>query len=101
MKAQLELGLDQLLARRRAQLLEAGDLDHRERLECQVGQRRSAPQSERLVQKLRADLGSPSFGGLRDEPLEPVQIDLIGGDVEHVAGRASANEVATEQLAQA
>ncbi len=100
MPAQLELGVDQLLARRCPQLLESRDLDARERLEREVGERRPAPEAERLAQELRAPLGVSALGRLRHEPLEAVQIDLLGLDVQHVARLPSAHEIAAERLAQ-
>lgn len=44
--ADCELGVEQVFLRRGAQLLEAGDLDLREGLERQVGQRSPAPEPQ-------------------------------------------------------
>ena len=51
--AEREVGLDPLLERRQPQLLEPRRLDPRERLVVELGQRRPAPQRERLAQQAR------------------------------------------------
>ena len=51
--AERELGLDALLERGEAQLLEPRDRRRRERLVGEVGERRAAPQRERLAQQRR------------------------------------------------
>ena len=50
--AEREVGLDPFLDRRQAQVLEPSDLCLRERLERELGQRRAAPERERLVQRV-------------------------------------------------
>ena len=50
--AELELGVDQLLAGSRAKLFEPSHLDVYEGLEREVGQRRPAPEAECLAQEL-------------------------------------------------
>ena len=50
--AQLEFGVDQLLAGSRAKLFEPSHLDVYEGLEREVGQRRPAPEAECLAQEL-------------------------------------------------
>ena len=52
MAAQLELGLDQLLARGRVKFLDSRHLDARERLEREVGQGWPTPEAECLAQEL-------------------------------------------------
>ena len=56
--AEREIGLDPLLQRDRAQLLEPGDLRLRERLVEEVGERGATPERERLAQR--------ALGGSRD-----------------------------------
>ena len=53
MAAEREVGLDPLLERRQPQILEPSRLDARERLVGELGQRRPAPQGERLAQQAR------------------------------------------------
>jgi hypothetical protein len=48
--AECEVGLEAFLERCEAQLLETGDLALGERLVGEVGERRAAPEGERLVQ---------------------------------------------------
>ena len=85
-RATFEIGLDSLFEGSRPKLLEAGDLGLGERLESEVGKRRSSPERERLPELLVASLGleRPCPG---NEPLELVDVDLLGGDVQEIAGR--------------
>src|SRR5262249_39835720 len=53
---ELELGLDQFLARGGAQLFHAGDLDLGERLVGEIRERRTAPERERLAEESRTPL---------------------------------------------
>ena len=86
--AEHELRLDQPFERDGMQLVEPGGLALRERLVGEVGQRRAAPQRERLLEgrhrglrASRVELGP----GLRHEPLEPVRVELLGVELELVA----------------
>src|SRR5213076_1345690 len=63
---ELELGLDQLLVGGGAELLEASDLDARERFEGEIGQGRPAPETKRLAQELCAPLGIAALRRLCD-----------------------------------
>ena len=54
--AERQVGLDPLLERRQPQILEPAALDPRERLLAELGQRRAAPQPERLAQQARRTL---------------------------------------------
>ena len=87
--AQGELGFDAPLERGEAQLLETGALVAGELLR-ELGQRRPAPQPERVPQELgrlrRISLieFAPALG---DETLEAGEIELILTDLEEVAGR--------------
>ena len=51
--SELEVGIDPLLERAHAQLLEAFGLDQGERLVDQVGQRQTAPEPKRLLERAR------------------------------------------------
>ena len=79
-----ELGLDPLLPRDQAQLLEPLDVDARERLELEVRERPAAPQALAVPQHpgraFRVPLleRSPPLG---QQPLEAVQVELAGLDV--------------------
>ena len=57
--AERELRLDPPLDRGQAQLLEPGDLRLSERLVGEVGQRRAAPERQRLGRQLQRPLGLP------------------------------------------
>jgi hypothetical protein len=57
-----EVGLDPLLDGGQAELLEAGDLLLSERVEGELGERRAAPEPERLSQPARRHR-SPGNGG--------------------------------------
>jgi hypothetical protein len=56
--AHRQIGLDAVLDCGRTQILQAGDLGRRERLERHVGQRRAAPLLERRPQSRRRALGA-------------------------------------------
>ena len=73
----------------RAQLLEPGDLGLRERLVHEVGERRAAPERERLAERRLGGLpGSPACSASlassarRDEH---VHVDGLPVELEHVA----------------
>ena len=89
MAALLEPQLDDLLARRQLELLEARDLGGRERFRRHVGEGRAAEERERLF-------GLP----LADEALEPQRVDLLRRDVEEVARCARLDRRAAEELSQ-
>ena len=63
--AQREIGLDPVLERRQPLLLEPRDLRLRERLVGHVGQRRAAPDRERLPQPFGRVAGSPASSAAR------------------------------------
>ena len=100
MPAELELGLEQLLPGGGPKLFETGDLDMRERLVREVGERCAAPQPKGFAQKASALLGFPAFCGLGHESLEAIEVDPVGVDVEHVSGCARAYGVSSQCLAQ-
>ena len=60
MAAEREIGLDPLLERREAKLLEADDRGLGELLVGEVRQRRAAPERERLAELCRGGLGPPA-----------------------------------------
>ena len=89
MAARLELGGDARLVRRKPCLVEARRVGVRELLAGQVGQRRPAPEPERLVIRPRVD-----------ELLEPLGVELAGLDPREIAGRTRHDPVGAERLAQ-
>ena len=100
--AELQVGVDPVLERAEAQLLEARALGRREGLVCDVGERGSAPQPQRLVELRRRRRGIP--GGERraavgDEPLEAMQVELAG-EPQLIARGAGGDRVGAERLSQ-
>src|SRR5918996_867874 len=98
-----EVRLDPILERDQAQLLEARDVSLRERLVAKVGERRTAPEVEGLAEPSRRGLGTPvrkRGASFLEEPLEPVEIELLRIDTEQVAAalgtesRAGVHELA-------
>ena len=94
-----QVGLDALLQCREAQVLQARHVRARERLVGQVGQRRPAPEAERLAQ-LRGGGSGVSLGGLGDERLEAGQVELGWLDPEQIAGGTGQQPSVAELLAQ-
>ena len=79
---------DALFQRGEAQLLEPGDLSLRERLERDIGQRRPAPQSERIVEQAprrRFVAFDASRPRRPDERLEAPRVDRVRLDHEPIA----------------
>ena len=86
-----ELCIDPLLDRRQTKLLEALDLDARERLELEIGERPPLPQALGRTQRVRRGgeiAGRARLTSLCDEPLEALEVELAGLDAQQVAGRA-------------
>ena len=86
--AERQVGVDALLQRRGVPLLEPGDLGLRERLVGNVGQRRPAPQRERLAQPrggVGGSLARERLATLVREPLETIHVELAVLHLEHVA----------------
>ena len=89
--AERELRIDPLLDRRQPQLLESLDLDPRERLELEIGERPAMPQPLRRAQQLRGRgrvADRERLASRRDEPLEVLEVELARLDAEQVAGSA-------------
>ena len=86
--AERQLRLDQQLEARDPQVLEARDLRLRERLVGEVGQRRAAPQRERLLERRDGAL-RPLVrelpAGLAEQSLEPVGVHVVRLDAQLVA----------------
>jgi hypothetical protein len=95
-----EVGVDPLLERAEAQLLELRRVRPGEGLVGEVGQRRPAPQRKRLAQPRGRGRGI-GVGRLRDQRLKTGQVELGRPDVEHIAGRAGHQPAVAELLAHA
>ena len=97
-----ELGVDPLLERREAKLLEPLDGRTGERLVGEVGERRPAPEVERLVEQggrgrgVVARAGAP---GLRRQALEAGEVEVLVADAEDVAGRPRLDRVGRAERA--
>src|SRR5205823_15033599 len=97
--AERELGLDALLDRAEAKLLEPPDLALAEDRVRELRQRLATPELERAPQEADALLRLRR-AGLRDKPLEALDVDGLGREVEHVAGGPRHEHVRPEQLPQ-
>ena len=90
-----EVGVDPLLERDRAQLLEPCDLGLCERLVEEVGQGGAAPQAERLAESGLRCLGAAVLkrvSTLVGEADEAVRVDPVRVELEHVARRACGDD---------
>jgi hypothetical protein len=95
-----EVGVDALLERGEAKLLEASDLRSCERLPLEIGERRAAPERERFPEKAR-DLDRRRALRLRDEPFEAEQVELVRPNRDQVPGLPGHDHVCGgEQLAE-
>jgi hypothetical protein len=96
MGAERQLGLDQLLERRDAQVIEPSDLALREPLIGEVRQGRAAPQRQRPLKRrsgaFRAARGefAPPLG---DETLEAVRVEAFGIELQLIAVFAGDDQV--------
>ena len=100
--AERQLGLDALLDAGQAHLLQPCDRCRGKRLVCEVGERRAAPERERLTQAPgRALMLSvrECRGPLLRQPLEAAQIERLRPGADQVAGRPRLDRRA-QQLAQ-
>ena len=84
--AEREVRLDPPLERRESKLVQPPDRRLRERLVGEVGERRPAPERERFAESLSRGrrLGTVR---LPQQAGEAVEIELVGLDAQHVAGR--------------
>ena len=102
-QARRELCLDPELERAEAKLLEAGSLRLVPRLEGEVRQGISAPQTKRLVQALRRRDGIAPCKRLLAilvQLLEPEEIQLARRNSERIAGPSGCDPVGAERAAQ-
>ena len=86
--AEPQVGLDAILDRSEAGLLEAGDLWLRERLVLEVRQRRSSPEPERVAELPGRRLGPVTgevLAGLGHQALELARVELARSDAQDVA----------------
>jgi hypothetical protein len=100
--AALKVGVDAVLEARDPQLLEMVALGRRERLR-ELGQRRSAPDRERLAQARGRLLRLPRLerdAPLAPQPVEPHAVDRLRIDLHEVAGRSRDEHAARQRLAQ-
>ncbi len=101
--AEREVGLDPLFERNDPALLEPGDLGLREGLEGEIGERRPAPERERLTQEvgglLRVTAGVRTSPFV-EQPLEAIEVDAAGLEPERVAGAFCHEEAVCERAPQ-
>ena len=102
MASEREIGLDPLFHRCQTQAVEPPDLGLGEGLERELGERRSAPEAERVVQGRGRTCGIagreriPPFG---EQPFEAVQVELGRFDFQQVSGRACQQRPRRQQFA--
>jgi hypothetical protein len=96
---ELDVGREALLERDEAQLFEAPDFCLRPVLERELREHRATPQLEGLLEQLPPPgrRGPPRVG---EQVFEPVRIDLLAVDVEHVARLTRDQDVGAECLSQ-
>src|SRR5919204_3457519 len=86
-----------LLQNRESQLLQAAYLHLGGRFEREIGQRRSSPERERLLQQRGRRPGIAPVGSrtpVGDEPLELLEVELPRLEPHHVAGRTRYEDLA-------
>ena len=99
-QAEPELRVDAFLEGGQPLLVEPRRLDLRSRLVAEVLERVAAPEREGFAQERGAfrRIGSEPSAG--DEAFEAAAVELVGADLEDVAGPARRQPLATELLAQ-
>src|SRR5262245_31911291 len=97
MEPELELGLDALFESHDPQLLEPADLTRRKRLEGEVGERRSAPESKRLAEPL-GPLAKTIAASRGEGALEARRVELVRLQRELIAGRARLQAIRPDHL---
>ena len=101
--AEREIGVDPVLQRRQASLLEPCDLSLSERLVGEVGQRRTAPQPERVAKTSGRGGGICAVersAALGRQPLELVSVELIGRKLELIPGPPGVQQAIAQRPAQ-
>jgi hypothetical protein len=96
-----EIRVDPHLYREQMHFMETPDRRLGERLIGEICKRRTAPEPERLAQPL-GGLPRLSVTGVLDEALEAIEVELLRGNPDHVAGRERYEQlgVCAERLAQ-
>src|SRR5207302_6591023 len=92
MASERQRGLDALLGGPEAKLLESGRLPLREGLVRELGQGRAPPQGESFGEGGERRGGGVDLVGpspLFDQTLEAQEVEVLGTDLEEIAGRAS------------
>jgi hypothetical protein len=101
--AQGEVGLDSLLERAEAELLQPRCLGLSERLIGELVQRWAAPENQGVAQDPCSVLG-PADGerllAVRDQRFEAARVDRVRLDAEQVAGRAGDDQAVAERAAE-
>jgi hypothetical protein len=87
---QCQIGLQARLQGGEPLLLQPRNLRLRERLIGELGQRLPAPEVQRLPQRARGPVRRRAQrpGAFTGQPLEAVQVELLGVELEHIAGSA-------------
>ncbi len=102
MPSEREVGVDPLLGQRKLKLLDPCRLRDGEWL-LELGEGRTAPERERAAQRGRGRIGVARLEGcspLREHLLGPVQIHLMGRDVECIARRPRDQDLIGHRLSQ-
>jgi hypothetical protein len=98
-----QVGLDPGLERRQAKLLEPRDVELRERVERELGQRRAAPQRQRPAQRLARPpglAGGQRLASLLGEPVEHLGVERAGRQGQDVPRRDRGDGVVPERLSE-
>ena len=96
--AEVELGVDPLLERDHAQLVQPSGLEPGELL-LEVSERRAAPEPERLPEQLPTTRGLAAARAC-DQALEPVRVDRVRLHREPIAGRLRHQDLPPQRLPQ-
>ncbi len=101
--AECQVGLQALLERDQAQLLETADLVAGKRLVLEISKRRAAPERERFAEhetRLLRGASCQQSAALFEQALEPLNVKGPRFDAEHVSGRPRLQDGLAEHLAQ-
>ena len=101
MASERQFGSDPLLERGQSDLLEPLHRE-RDRLVSEVGERRTAPEVERLGKEAcgRSRVSLCESFVLLGAPLEPLQVELLGREPDDVSGRTGLDRRRAERLAE-